>query len=155
MADKLYKLYGSVSANTNDVAHLDFQEPGQIEGLLVSATLISSTLASGTGCVVEISFASLYQGQVNDIRQSLIIVPLFFAFTTSGATVPTWSEFVAFIDGIDVAQGQRIYMNVGEFAGTAVVHGYAHFYNRTSGSVSGLTTSMGGIVPRRRRRRAY
>ena len=129
--DKIYKLYASTAVNLSDAAHFDFQESALIETVFMDAFSPTVTPANGTGATVEVSFASIYQGSINDIRQAMMTLGVYQAFTTSGLAIHGRNQVLVMPGGLPVVQGTRLYLHFGDFAGTVTMRAAVYFYVNT------------------------
>ena len=127
MRTSVYKLYASVSVDTNAAATVEIRRDGVIFLLSENFHLQS---ASGTAwAVVEVSAANVIQDTVNDINNVLDEVRLSFLFTTSGGANPHVNKAVECM--MPVRAGDRIYLNA-NVNGTVTVAGSVFIHVRES-----------------------
>lgn len=105
------KLYASVTASTNDAAHIDMLRSGRLR--CIQLTAAASGVASAADLLdVELSFNSTSQVTTNDANGVLAQMHCVTSLTTSGALMATCT--VAIPTDIPVKSGDRIYINVVE-----------------------------------------
>lgn len=141
MSDMVYKLYAQSSANANDAAHVDIVDPGYLESIDGVCWGTGVTVANGTGGIAELSFSSAAFVTTNDVKSSLMILPWFLVFSTSGTILGVTRNNVTIPPrGIPVARGDRIYLHFASFAGTLTLN--AVFYLSVEVGRSGMPSGM-------------
>lgn len=110
---KTRKLYASISATSNDAAHLDVQRSGVIRMVQWCITNSTAAPAAGDYVLAELSFSSTAQTATSDAVGILSMATGDSNFTTSGNG---FSGLVASVGptAIPVRQGDRLYLNAVE-----------------------------------------
>jgi hypothetical protein len=102
------KLYGSSTATTNDLAHIDLPFACRLIG--VQMGVIPAAVSNSDSVKLEVSTASVGQVTTNDAQNVLCMA--FFAYTlaTSGATQPGVNSFVGPLS-MALPAGTRVYLH--------------------------------------------
>lgn len=150
MSDMIYKLYGQAATNTNDVAHLDIQQAGMIDGVYLDFSIITSTPANNTGAELELSFAATNYLHTSDTRAPIASLAMFQGFNTSGLAVVGRNMYIPFPRGMAVAVMDRLYMHLFNFAGTISAQAWAYIYVSVSGAAMRSMAPVGAPFRRRR-----
>jgi len=117
MADVVQKMYGAFTGGAlDDVATVDVQENGFIEGVLM---VIGATGADALNdeATIEISFGSTNTFTVNDVRVSICMLTTRNVFLTSGGGNGTTAIYVPV--NLRVNAGERIHMHLNSDSGMA------------------------------------
>lgn len=121
----LYKLYGSVSTDTDAVAQLDIQVDGHIVAMSLEVWC-SAADGLNDGAEAEVSFASTSGFTSNDTKSSLIHAAALQGFLTSGGgPVRGYSNIQGV--AIEVAAGERIYLHL-NLTGTVTAFAVGYLY---------------------------
>jgi hypothetical protein len=116
---KVYKLYGTWTANTEAIASYDVQEDGEICSMY-GHLIITGADALNDAAALELSFASVSGFIANDTRASVFGMRTTQGFLTTGGGPCQQNGFVTFApNGIPVSAGERMYLH-GIVGGTIV-----------------------------------
>jgi len=102
------RLYGSSTASTNDLAHLDIVSDSILTGIDISISAITAT--GGDRVQLEISTASICQATTNDCQGVLANADYSYVAGAAGATVNCQNKFCG-PTGVFIPRGTRIYMS--------------------------------------------
>ena len=110
MSETVIQMYGSVSADTDDVSSIDVPEDGEIMGVMID--MKSPLAANADSMQAEVSFLSSSQFVTNDARG--IISRCLLAtgtLTTSGQANAQGYSNIIFHKGVSVNAGERIHLH--------------------------------------------
>ena len=113
MAQVILQMYAAGTGGTeNAAANIDVPDDGTIEGIQIAHT---ADLDADETSTAEISFIATQQATTNDARGVLAVTALRASLVTSG--LGNAVSNVHFPMDIDVAGGERLYINIGGSAG--------------------------------------
>ena len=116
MSDTVLQMVAALSGGTeNAVANIDIPTDGTIVG--VDWAVNFDLDADGENNVTELSFIATGQQATNDARGVISAVAARVALVTSGVALASINKYVAL--DIDVAGGERLYLNSAGSAGVS------------------------------------
>ena len=110
---KVYKLYGSASADTSALASLVLSRRGVITA--IAFCLEATTVAAQGDIRFTLSMQSTNQPTVSDINTELAMAGIGPGYTTSGGYTSVQNHALAGL-AIAVEQGQRLYLHAEAYA---------------------------------------
>lgn len=133
----VYKLYGSVAADTDAAAQLDIQVDGHIVAMSLEVWATGAD-ALNDGLQAEVSFASTNGFASNDTKSSIIHAAANQGFLTSGGGPVRGYSQVSGV-AIEVAAGERLYLHIDNTGGiTTNAQAYLFVMPLANGSARAL-----------------